>query len=318
MSRISSTVLGAGSVGLGLAASLALAGQPVTLLTRAASVGALRDMAITVDGMHGAHTLPPGAISIEDAHSPSDVARACDMLVVTTKSHDIAEALAPFAEGEPRPRAVLSMHNGLGACEAIRHALGPEIPVYASAMMIGLERQGLAHVVIKAAASPILTGPLLGDPTSRLDAFVAAAQGGFLPIKVDPAIRDTVLFKLLFNTCMNPTGALTGMTYGALVTQRHTLGLIEKLAGETLTVLAAEFGYRPAASGDAYARDVLAPAVLARSAGHRSSMLQDIVAGRRTEIDSLNGAVARLGAQHGIPTPTHEALIALVSARHPS
>lgn len=115
---------------------------------------------------------------------------------------------------------------------------------------------------------------------------------------------------------MNPTGALTGMIYGALVTQPHTLGLIERLADETLAVLAAAFGYRPAASGRAYAQDTLAPAVLARSAAHRSSMLQDIEAGRRTEIDSLNGAVARLGARHGIPTPTHDALIALVAARH--
>lgn len=209
------------------------------------------------------------------------------------------------------------MHNGLGASEAIRAALGPGVPVYASAMMIGLERRGLSHVAIKAAASPIRTGPLLGDPAAPLEAFVAAAQGGFLPIEVDPAIRDTVLFKLLFNTCMNPTGALTGMTYGALVTHPRTLGLIEKLADETLTVLAAEFGYRPAPSGAAYATGILAPAVLARSAGHRSSMLQDIEAGRRSEIDSLNGAVVRLGLKNAIATPTHDALIALVSARHP-
>ncbi|WP_372624105.1 acetyl-CoA hydrolase/transferase C-terminal domain-containing protein [Falsiroseomonas sp.] len=134
---------------------------------------------------------------------------------------------------------------------------------------------------------------------------------------MDPAIRETVLFKLLFNTCMNPTGALTGLSYGELVSHPHTLGLIERLAEETLAVLAAEFDYRPAPSGAAYARETLAPAMLARSAGHRSSMLQDIAAGRRTEIDSLNGAVAWLGWQHGITTPTHDALIDLIGARRP-
>jgi 2-dehydropantoate 2-reductase len=317
VTRIAATVVGAGSVGLGIAASLAVAGQRVTLLARASSVAALRDAAITVSGLHGEHALPAGTIAIEDAAAPSEAARGCDMLVVTTKAHDIAAALAPFAGAEPAPCAVLSLHNGIGSSEAIRAALGPAIPVYASAMMIGLERQGVAHVASKAASSPINAGPLLGDATAPLEAFVAAAQAGFLPIRVDPAIRETVLFKLLFNTCMNPTGALTGLTYGELVTHPATRALIERLAEETLAVLAAEHGYRPAASGVAYARDTLTPIVVPRSAGHRSSMLQDIAAGRRTEIDSLNGAIARLGRKNGIATPTHDALIDLIAARRP-
>lgn len=309
---IRATVIGAGSVGLAIAASLAVAGQRVTLLTRAGSVAALGDSAITVSGLHGDHTLPAGAVAIEDAACPSASARGCDMLVVTTKAHDIAAALAPFAGTAPPPGAALSLHNGVGASEAIRAALGPEIPVYASAMMIGLERQGLAHVASKAASSPINTGPLLGDATPPLERFVAAAQAGFLPI------RETVLFKLLFNTCMNPTGALTGLTYGELVTHPATRGLIERLAEETLAVLAAEHDYRPAASGVAYVRDKLTPIVLPRSAGHRSSMLQDIAAGRRTEIASLNGAIARLGRKNGIATPAHDSLIDLISARSPA
>ena len=67
-----------------------------------------------------------------------------------------------------------------------------------------------------------------------------------------------------------------------------------------------------------FAHEMLAPAVLSRSAAHRSSMVQDIEGGRRTEIDTLNGAVARLGAAHGIATPTHDAIIALIKARSPS
>lgn len=103
MTTITSTVIGAGSVGLGMAASLAIAGQRVTLLTRAGSVSALAGSSITVSGMHGEHALPAGAIAVEDAADPSGAARACDMLVVTTKSHDIAVALLPFA-GAGRPR----------------------------------------------------------------------------------------------------------------------------------------------------------------------------------------------------------------------
>ena len=317
MGQMTATVIGAGSVGLGLAASLAQAGIAVRLMARDAQVAALNAAAFTVSGLHGAHEIAPGTIRAEDSAAPSDAARACDMLVATTKTINLAQAVAPFA-GQPAPKAVLSLQNGLGSSEILRDVLGPDVPIYASAMMIGLERQGLAHVAINAAAGPILCGPLLGDDPAPLAAFVAAAQGGFLPIEVDPNIRDTIYYKLLFNTCMNPTGALTGLTYGALVENPHTLDLIARLADETLRVFGADSGYAPAPDGDSYARQMLAPAVRARSAAHRSSMVQDIDAGRRTEIDTLNGAVAALGRRHGIATPTHDAIIALIKARAPA
>ena len=77
-------------MGLALAASLARrGGQRVTLAARAGAVAALRDGGITVAGLHGDHTLPAGAIQVEDAARPSDAARGCDMLVVTTTSMGI-------------------------------------------------------------------------------------------------------------------------------------------------------------------------------------------------------------------------------------
>ena len=125
----------------------------MTLAARAGAVAALRDGGITVAGLHGDHTLPAGAIRVEDAARPSDAARGCDMLVVTPKAQDIGTALAPFT-GNPAPSAVLSMHNGLGASEAIRAVLGPGNPVYAALMLIGLARQGMTHAISTAAAGP--------------------------------------------------------------------------------------------------------------------------------------------------------------------
>lgn len=315
MSRFSATVVGAGSVGLGIAASLALAGQRVTLLARSDRVAPLRAAEITVAGLLGDHRVPAGTLEIGDAAAPPESARGCDMLIVTTKAHDVEAAARPFAEGRLRPAAVLSMQNGLGASERLREVLGGGVPVYASAMMIGMERQGLAHVQVKAAASPLMTGSLFEEATGPLEAFVAASEGGFVSIRVDPAIRQTLYFKLLFNTCMNPTGALTGFTYGELVSNPDTRDLIARLADETLAVFAADCAYRPAPDGRTYLRDILAPAVMARSSGHRSSMVQDMDAGRRTEIDTLNGAIAAMGARLGIATPSHDAIISLIRAR---
>lgn len=119
MSTLRITVIGGGSVGLGLAASLALAGAGVTLMVRAAAVEMLRSQAVTVSGLLGEHRVEPGRIAIEDADHPTRACLDCDVLVVTTKAYDVADALRPYAmpDAPDRPRAILPMQNGLGSAE---------------------------------------------------------------------------------------------------------------------------------------------------------------------------------------------------------
>ena len=70
-----------------------------------------------------------------------------------------------------------------------------------------------------------------------------------------------------------------------------------------------------AGSGTEYVEKSLTAYVLPKAAAHRSSMLQDVEAGRRTEIDYLNGAVVRLGRLHGLATPFNDAVAGLIRAR---
>lgn len=307
------TVIGGGSVGLTVAASFALAGAEVTLLARPASIEALGHKSVTIGGKLGDHSLPPGRLKLADAADPPAAARDCDVLVVTTKAHDVAEALRPFAAGGPR--AVLLMQNGLGSADAARDVLGPATSIFSAAMYIGMQRHGLTDIMVNAHSSPVMVGSLLGDDIAPLLPMLELAKDAVLPVVHAPNIRDTVLAKLLFNTCMNPTGALSGLTYGELLENTHSRGLIARLAEETLRAYAATSGYRPAPDGESYVRDTLFPVVFPRSAPHRSSMVQDLEAGRRTEIDHLNGAVVKLGREAGLPTPCHETIVALIHAR---
>ena len=205
------TVGGGGSVGLAVAASFAQCGAAVTLLTRRPSTEALAREALTITGKLGEHSIPPGAFALGDAAVPPDAARYCDVLVVTTKAHDLAEALRPFAGGDWRgPRAVLLMQNGLGSAEVARAVLGPAVPVFSAAMYIGMQRHGLTSVAVNAATSAVMMGSLLGDDIAPLAALFEAAPRGFLPVAHAPEIRDVVLTKLLFNTCMTRPGRSPG------------------------------------------------------------------------------------------------------------
>lgn len=306
------SIFGGGSVGLCLAINFAKAGARVTLLVREKSIAGMEGKPFRMEGMMGDHEVPAGEIALCDAAHPSDDVLGSDMLIVTTKAQDFASELAPFA-GERCPPLLL-LQNGWGNAEVAREAVGPSVPVYPIAMMIGMHRSAPTEVKITAQASPINCGALLGDAEAPLLALLATAERGFVPMAHDPAIRDTIAYKLLFNSCLKPTGAITGQTYGELLTNPNSRALVTGLADETLAAYAACWGYRPADSGAAFVDGPMSKIVFPRSAPHKSSMFQDFQAGRRTEIDVLNGAVVKLAHDAGLDAPRHKSIIQLVKA----
>jgi 2-dehydropantoate 2-reductase len=161
-------------------------------------------------------------------------------------------------------------------------------------------------------------GTVFGAAPEGMKDTVERGRSGFLPITYDDEIEPAILGKFLFNTCLNAIGAITRMTYGELVSNGHTRRLITQVADETVRVVGAERGIALAPDGPSYVEKTLTPFVLPKAAAHRSSMLQDVEAGRRTEIDYLNGAVVRLGQAGGLATPANDAVASLIRAREAS
>jgi 2-dehydropantoate 2-reductase len=138
----------------------------------------------------------------------------------------------------------------------------------------------------------------------------AIATGG-IPCEPSDQIAEDLWAKLLYNASLNPLGAILGASYGALDASPHTRQLLETLAHETFAVMRAA-GWRthwPDAS--AWLADFRAR-LLPPTAAHESSMLQDLRAGRRTEIDAITGALVELAARHAVDTPVSRSLLALV------
>lgn len=312
------TVLGSGSVGLAVAASFAQAGQSVALLARGSAVPLLRDNGITVTGVCGDHRIGPDRLRVCDADEPDPQDIACDVLIVATKAYQVAQALTRLmrhAGAAVAPKAVLLLQNGWGSADEARAALPADVPVFSSIMMIGIERRSTTHVNVNVQASPIRVGSLFGAVPQRMEDAVACGQAGFLPITYEHEIEPAILNKFLFNTCLNAIGAITRMTYGELLSNEHTRHLISQVADETIRVILAERRLALAPNGATYVEQTLTPFVLPKAAAHRSSMLQDVEAGRRTEVDYLNGAVVRMGQARGIATPANDAVASLVRAR---
>jgi 2-dehydropantoate 2-reductase len=318
MKPLRMAVLGSGSVGLAVAASYARAGQQVTLLARGSAVPLLREHGITVTGACGEHAVPPQQLKIGDADKPEPEDTACDVLIVATKAYQAAGALKGLmhkAGPAAAPKAVLLLQNGWGSAEEARAVLPAAVAIFSSIMMIGIERRSPTHAHVNVQASPVRVGTLFGAAPAAMQDAVARGQAGFLPITYEEPIEPAILNKFLFNTCLNAIGAITRMSYGELVGNTHTRHLIAQVADETIRVVRAERQHVLAPDGRTYLEHTLTPFVLPKAASHRSSMLQDVEAGRRTEIDYLNGAVVRMGLHQGIATPGNDVVACLVRAR---
>ena len=330
MTRLRITVLGSGSVGLAVAATYALAGVDVTVLARrSASESArgsanesalelLRQTGITVTGVAGAHHIEPHRLKITDVEAPDPHDLRCDVLIVATKAYQVQDALLGLMHRTGvafAPKAVLLLQNGWGSADEARAFLPANVGIFSSIMMIGIERRTPAHINVNVQASPIRVGTLFGCAADGMRLAVQQGQTGFLPMVYEDNIEAAILNKFLFNSCLNALGALTKMTYGELVSNPSTRHLITHIADEIIQVVQLERNYRLAANGVDYVENSLLPLVIPKGAAHRSSMLQDVEAARRTEIDYLNGAAVRMGHSRGIATPYNDGVSSLIRAR---
>ncbi|MFT5067419.1 MAG: 2-dehydropantoate 2-reductase [Yoonia sp.] len=317
MSNYHVSVFGGGSVGLCLAAHFAKAGARVTLLVRKTAMSALDNVPIEISGALGSHTIPAGAIAIADAAKPDDHVFQSNMLILNTKADDVEAALRPFA-GSPTKPSVLLMQNGIGSAEITKNVLGSGVPVFSTAMMIGMVRLAPNKADVSAYAAPIGCGTLLDEKIGPLENLLNVAQHGFVPMIQDPSIHETILSKLLLNSCLNPTGALTGQTYGQLLEDPASRQLVVDLADETLAAFSSAFDYRPAKNGQHYVDEILSSIVSKGGGRHHSSMHHDIQSGRKTEIEFLNGAIIKMARKEGLLALRHEVVTQLIRAREAS
>ena len=227
----------------------------------------------------------------------------CEFGIVATKAMFTAEAIAAsaaiFADG-----AVCSVQNGVGNEELIAQY----VPRVIRGTTFPAGHVVAPGVVEMDTGGETWIGPFEERPASAAEIerlAEALTRGGMATTALADA-RGAQWTKLIFNAASNPLGALTGLTHGRLCEVPATRALISALVREGVAVadsLSITLDSDPDALID-HAAEV--------AYDHRSSMLQDALAHRATEIDALNGGIARFGARTGVPTPLNNAIVALI------
>jgi 2-dehydropantoate 2-reductase len=285
--------MGAGAMGSLFGAHLAAAGHDVLLVDVDPAVVA----AIGSDGVRIADRSVPVAVTSDPAGE-----EPCELVLVLVKTYDTAGA-ARLARPLVGPATtVATLQNGIGAADVLGEAFGGE------RVLAGVTYQG-ATVLAPGRIRHHMHGETwIGDDLEAAaplaEALTAAGQPTHALAPVAPRI-----WKKLCNNCMgNATAALTGMNAGQMAGDGGILALQRAIAGEAVAVARA-LGH------DLDLEDCIETntAILRSSGDGRPSMLQDVEAGRRTEIDTLNGAIVRHADALGIDVPVNRALAALVA-----
>ena len=230
---------------------------------------------------------------------------ACDFGIVATKAMhaDAAIAATAHAFGEG---CVASVMNGVGNEETL--AAHVERVIRGTTFPAGkLLEPGHVQWDVKGdtTLAPFEPSPAPLDAVERL---AAACTRGGMPTHAVADGRPAQWRKVIFNAATNPIGALTGLTHGRVCERPDLRALVTALVDEGKAVAGAQ-GIELDADPEALIDHAARPEV---AYGHKASMLQDVEARRPTEIDFLNGGIARFGRAHGVPTPLNDTITALI------
>ena len=292
--------MGAGAMGCLYGGHLAEAGVDVSLV----DVWREHVDAINAKGLHMTGVSGDRVVHVPATTDPETVGEI-DLMLLFVKSYDTAQAMrdsGPLIGGDTY---VLTLQNGLGNLEAITEAVG------AGRVLGGTTSHGSTLVgpgeIRHAGVGPTVIGTLDGGSRSMAETAADMFNGAGLQTRVSGDVRGDIWGKVLVNLGINALTALTGLRNGQLL-EIPELRLLMRLAVEEGMMVAEADGV------DLGPLDHLAHVYeVAEATGvNRSSMLQDVDRGRRTEIDALNGAVVRLGEKLGVETPVNRALTALV------
>ncbi len=298
------TVVGAGAVGSFYGALLARAGYRVTLIGRPAHVAAIRDTGLRLDMAGTVQSVPVQASSELKSVQGADLVLFC---VKSTDTDAVAREMAPWLAQEA---VVLSLQNGVENASTIAryvpNSVVPAVVYVATAMPEpGLVKHfGRGELVIGALDPRRSQAP---DVLIMLQALVELFATAGIAVTCSEDVRAELWSKLMVNCAYNALSALGHAHYARIASLPEVRALQQSIVQEVVEVAAAE-GVALSLQSSLEAVDRIAQTMPQQ----HSSTAQDMTRSKPSEIDHLNGFIARRGSELGVPTPINRTLHALV------
>jgi 2-dehydropantoate 2-reductase len=291
-------VVGAGAVGGYFGGTFARAGAPVVFIGRRHFADAVNANGLVLDKSQGQERIRAEATT--DMGSVGD----CSLILFCVKSNDTSAAAAQMAPFVRPDATVVCLQNGVDNADQVRAAAKVVAVPAAVYVAVSVPESGrVKHL----ARGDLIIGPPSQTTTQTASVFERAG----IPCRISENIEGELWVKLLRNCALNAISALGHARYGEIARNANAKQLMQNVVDEVLAVARAAGVVMPGVhnreSGMAAAMELAT-----QMADALSSTAQDLNRGRPTEIDALNGYIARRGAELGVPVPVNHALFTLV------
>jgi 2-dehydropantoate 2-reductase len=290
-------ILGAGAMGAYFASRFyEAAGFSTTLVARGPRGDRLRSDGLVVNGTR--YLLP--------VTHPDEATAPADLIIVALKHHHLPEAIPDLQKLVGRQTTILSVMNGLDSEEFIGSVYGMDKVLYAVSVGIDAVRQGNQITYTRPGKHYFgeAVNPQISERVRRVQ--VAFDDAG-IAYETPSDMMRMLWWKFLVNVGMNQASAVMRAPYGVFVSSPEAQAVMEALMREVLT-LAEASGVNLVEQDIEEWYSVLTTL----SPQGKTSMLQDIEAGRKTEVEMFGGKVVELGKAHGIPTPVNETVLRII------
>lgn len=294
-------IAGSGAMGCRFGAALAEAGHEVLLFDGwAEHVAAINDFGLRVTDERGTRAIPVRAALFPAPEDPAD------LVIVFTKATMTASVAASCTGAIGPSTLVLTLQNGLGNIEALLPYV-PRERLLAGTTTLGTELVGPGHIRALGTGETVLGA--LTPGSAYPERIVGLLASSTISARVEDDVLAVIWAKVAFNCVMNALAAIASIPVSALALCPEFDSLAGAILDEVAAVAAAE-GVR--VDVDAALALMKAQFDPAASGSHLASTLQDLLAGRPTEIAHLNGAVASRASAHGLAAPANALLTQLV------
>lgn len=305
-------IYGAGAIGSVFGGFLAKGGEEVVLLGRPQHMEAIKSKGLKIEGIWGDHQVNSNLLCYSNSPDvKEDHAGTFDLILITAKAYDTFSVASDLRNMISMDTLVLSLQNGIGNTEIIAKNIGAD-QVLGGMIIFGAELSSPGVVKVTVAADDVTIGRTSEKTDqSAVEEIARTFTAAGIKTKTTEQIEKYLWSKVLYNCALDALATILQINYGQMLETEYTKNIMKRVIAE-IYALTEKRGItlEPKLKED-YSK-ILFNHLIPLTSPHKPSMLQDIEKHKKTEIDYLNGMIAQMSKDSGLPSPANLMLTELV------
>ena len=305
-------LIGAGAVGIGIAASVASQGADVSVYARGETAKAIKENGIRRTGLFDKLEIKDIPVFEDYDEIPKDTFDYIFIASKTTANEDIASNLNNHKDIFKNNTKIIIFQNGFGNDEYYLKYFTKK-QVYCGRVITGFMRDERNSSEITCYTEPLLLGSLQNESGKNLEDVAELISASGFPCEVTDELDKYLLAKMLYTCTLNPLGAVLDFTYGELTENPYSLELMNNIIDEIFNVIE-KSPYETLWQNSEEYKNVFYSKLVPETYNHYSSTHQDVKNKKKTEIDSINGKIIQLGEKYDVNVDTNKFVYDLIKS----